>query len=159
MLHLISLTRDENGILKVMAENERQKKLDDQYIESFLINTRNQPWINLTKEVVNNGEETIQLISSMGNVYDLYIVGRGQSVFSPLTFGLSDWGDCPGIGNRGGYIGIVELHDQCVDSRSAKGSTAENEAVEFSQHSLVDQEPIVNRKSRDEGDQSDHDRH
>lgn len=147
---------DENGILKVMAENERQKKLDDQYIESFLINTRNQPWINLIKEVVNNGEETIQLISSMGNEYDIYIVGRGQSVFSPLTFGLSDWGDCPELGTMGDTLVSSNFMTNASILVVQKGSATENEALEFSQHSIVDQEPL--RKSKDEGDESDDDR-
>ncbi|KAH0987873.1 hypothetical protein GBA52_015050 [Prunus armeniaca] len=80
------------NILEVIEENEKEKHLDDQYIESFVFNTRNQPSIRLINEVVNNGEETLKLISAMGTDYDLYIVGRGQTGSSPLT-GLTEWGD------------------------------------------------------------------
>ncbi|PQQ19836.1 cation/H(+) antiporter 15-like [Prunus yedoensis var. nudiflora] len=92
---------EDKNILEVVEENEKEKHLDDQYIESFVFNTRNQPSIRLINEVVNNGEETLKLISAMGNDYDLYIVGRGQIGSSPLTFGLSEWGDCPELGPLG----------------------------------------------------------
>ncbi|BFG30381.1 hypothetical protein CerSpe_166550 [Prunus speciosa] len=92
---------EEKNILEVVEENEKEKHLDDQYIESFVFNTRNQPSIRLINEVVHNGEETLKLISAMGNDYDLYIVGRGQIGSSPLTFGLSEWGDCPELGPLG----------------------------------------------------------
>ncbi|ONI14497.1 hypothetical protein PRUPE_4G283400 [Prunus persica] len=92
---------EKKNILEVIEENEKEKQLDDQYIESFVLNTRNQPSIKLIHEVLNNGEDTLKLISAMGNDYDLYIVGRGQTGSSPLTFGLSEWGDCLELGPLG----------------------------------------------------------
>ncbi|PQM35577.1 cation/H(+) antiporter 15 [Prunus yedoensis var. nudiflora] len=62
---------EEKNILEVIEESEKEKQLDDQYIESFVLNIRNQPSIKLIHEVLNNGEETIKLISAMGNDYDL----------------------------------------------------------------------------------------
>ncbi|ONI14520.1 hypothetical protein PRUPE_4G284900 [Prunus persica] len=92
---------EKKNILEMIEENEKEKQLDDQYIESFVLNARNQPSIKLIHEVLNNGEETLKLISAMGNDYDLYIVGIGQTGSSPLTFGLSEWGDCPELGPLG----------------------------------------------------------
>ncbi|BBH02550.1 cation/hydrogen exchanger 15 [Prunus dulcis] len=50
---------EDKNILGVIEENEKEKQLDDQYIESFVFNTRNQPSIRLINEVVNNVEETL----------------------------------------------------------------------------------------------------
>ncbi|KAM0974111.1 hypothetical protein FF1_017360 [Malus domestica] len=93
---------ENNKILQDVKGNEKEKQLDDQCIEGFMLNAKNHPYIKLITEVVNNGEETLQLLSDMASDYDLYIVGRGQGVSSPLiTFGLSEWGDCPELGPLG----------------------------------------------------------
>jgi len=35
---------------------------------------------------------------TMDDIHDLFIVGRGQGVISPLTTGLTDWSECLEIG-------------------------------------------------------------
>ncbi|XP_004289599.1 PREDICTED: cation/H(+) antiporter 15-like [Fragaria vesca subsp. vesca] len=152
---------DKDGILKAMRDSEMQKLLDDQYIESLLINTRNQPSIKLTEKVVNNGEETIQLISSMGNDYDLCIVGRGTKVSSPLTFGLSsDWGDCPELGPMGDTLVSSSFLVNASILVVQKGTTSENnEPLRDSAHSKGAQGSFVNyRNGKADGDESDDDR-
>ena len=97
-------TNEEQGILEVVADNERQMAIDDDYINEFRLNTANDESIVYLEKVVSNGEETVSVISGMENCYDLYVVGKGQGVVSPLTLGLSDWSDCPELGTIGDVL-------------------------------------------------------
>ncbi|KAG5052156.1 hypothetical protein JHK85_004697 [Glycine max] len=40
----------------------------------------------------------------MDDIHDLFIVGRGQGVISPLTAGLTDWSECPETGAIGDML-------------------------------------------------------
>jgi hypothetical protein len=40
----------------------------------------------------------------MGDVFGLFIVGRGQGNISPLTAGLTDWSECPELGAIGDLL-------------------------------------------------------
>ncbi|KAL0458034.1 UNVERIFIED_CONTAM: Cation/H(+) antiporter 15 [Sesamum latifolium] len=41
--------------------------------------------------------------------YDLYLVGRGRGMISPLTSGLTDWCDCPELGPIGDLLVTSEF--------------------------------------------------
>ncbi|CAL5437033.1 unnamed protein product [Camellia sinensis] len=57
------------------------------------------------KNMVNNVEDTMAAIRSIDNtLYDLFIVGRGQGMVSPLTAGLTDWSKCPELGAIGDLL-------------------------------------------------------
>ncbi|XP_043695670.1 cation/H(+) antiporter 15-like [Telopea speciosissima] len=98
---------DDDGslkILNVITDNEREKKRDDLFISEFQLKIVNDKSIVYTERVVNNGEETVAIIRTMENIYDLYIVGRGQGMISPLTAGLTDWSECPELGAIGDLL-------------------------------------------------------
>ncbi|XP_010277628.1 PREDICTED: cation/H(+) antiporter 15-like [Nelumbo nucifera] len=100
-----SYTDDQgSSILTVFTENDKEKKLDDEYIHEFKTKVTGDESITYIEKIVNNGEETVALIRSMGNAYDLYIVGRGQGIVSPLTAGLTDWSECPELGAIGDLL-------------------------------------------------------
>ncbi|KAJ4833525.1 Cation/H(+) antiporter 15 [Turnera subulata] len=84
------------------AQNE--KCLDEECITEFRIQTSNNESINYNEMIVNNGEETVAAIRSMDAGHDLFIVGRGQGVHSPLTAGLTDWSECPELGAIGDLL-------------------------------------------------------
>lgn len=56
------------------------------------------------EKLVNHGEETVAAIRSIDPVHDLFIVGRGEGVASPLTAGLTDWSECPELGAIGDLL-------------------------------------------------------
>ncbi|KAK4760992.1 hypothetical protein SAY87_005885 [Trapa incisa] len=56
------------------------------------------------EKVVNNGEETVAAIRSIDGSHDLFIVGRGQGMISPLTAGLTEWSECPELGAIGDLL-------------------------------------------------------
>ncbi|XP_042489165.1 cation/H(+) antiporter 15-like [Macadamia integrifolia] len=91
-------------ILNVITDNERERQRDDEFISQFRMKNVNVESIVYNEKVVNNGEETVAVIRSMENIYDLYIVGRGQGMISPLTAGLTDWSECPELGAIGDLL-------------------------------------------------------
>lgn len=91
-------------ILTVVTDDDREGQFDEEYITEFKMRTANDESIVYTEKVVNNGEETVAVIRSMDNIHDLFIVGRGQGMISPLTAGLTDWSECPELGAIGDLL-------------------------------------------------------
>lgn len=94
---------DQNG-LTVETENDNQRQLDEEYINEFRMKIANDESVVYTEKLANNGEETLAAIRSMDHSHDLFIVGRGQGVTSPLTDGLTDWSECPELGAIGDLL-------------------------------------------------------
>ncbi|KAG5241903.1 cation/H(+) antiporter [Salix suchowensis] len=92
------------GVLTVETENLKEKQLDEDYVNEFRIQTAHNSSVLYNEIVVNNGEETVTAIRSMDNHHDLFIVGRGQGMLSPLTAGLTDWSECPELGAIGDLL-------------------------------------------------------
>ncbi|KAJ0097095.1 hypothetical protein Patl1_27971 [Pistacia atlantica] len=90
--------------LTVETDNDKEKQLDEEFINDFRIKNVNDESIVYTEKVANNGEETVAAIRSMDTAHDLFIVGRGQGMTSPLTAGLTDWSECPELGAIGDLL-------------------------------------------------------
>lgn len=93
--------------LPIDAENERH--LDDQFLNRFKMSTADDKSVVYQETVLNDEEETVRAIKNMENDYDLYIVGRGRGMVSPLTAGLADWCDCPELGPIGDLFATSEF--------------------------------------------------
>ncbi|KAL3818209.1 hypothetical protein ACJIZ3_004114 [Penstemon smallii] len=91
-------------ILTVSTDIDREKQLDDDYINEFRSRTMNDSSVVYTEKVVNHGEETVAAIRSIDAIHDLFIVGRGQGMISPVTAGLTDWSECPELGAIGDLL-------------------------------------------------------
>ncbi|XWS29906.1 hypothetical protein CRYUN_Cryun24cG0070600 [Craigia yunnanensis] len=99
-------TSDQNDprMLTVETDNSRENQLDDEYINDFRMKNANDELIIYTENMVNNGEETVAAIRTLDSSHDLFIVGRGQGMISPLTAGLTDWSECPELGAIGDIL-------------------------------------------------------
>lgn len=95
---------DEPSVLTVETDNDIQKQLDDKLIHEFKMNHMNDESVDYFEKVVNNGEETVAAIRTIDDIHDLFIVGRGQGMISPLTAGLTDWSECPEMGAIGDLL-------------------------------------------------------
>ncbi|XP_020202663.1 cation/H(+) antiporter 15 [Cajanus cajan] len=84
--------------------NGREEKLDEEYINEFKWVIANDDSVVYVDKYVSNGEETVAAIRSMTHANDLFIVGRGQGIMSPLTDGLTDWSECPELGAIGDLL-------------------------------------------------------
>lgn len=100
-------TISENTNITIITESDRERQLDDRYINEFRTRNANDESIVYIEKIVNNGEETVAAIRSIDSdqeVHDLFIVGRGQGTISPLTAGLTDWSECPELGAIGDLL-------------------------------------------------------
>ncbi|KAI3987632.1 hypothetical protein MKX01_007098 [Papaver californicum] len=93
----------DNGI-NVVTDNDRDRQIDDDVITDLRMKTANDESVVYMEKTTNIGEETVSTIRSMDNIHDLYIVGRGQGMVSPLTAGLTDWSECPELGAIGDLL-------------------------------------------------------
>ncbi|KAL8525798.1 hypothetical protein ACS0TY_015152 [Phlomoides rotata] len=101
----ISLT-----VIRFLAyENEGdiliEKKLDDQLVTWFWVKNEGNNRVVYREAIVKNGEETISIIQAMNKeCYDLWIVGRNQTVNHILLQGLTSWSQDNELGVIGEYI-------------------------------------------------------
>lgn len=95
---------DHDRVLTVETDKDTDKQHDERFLHWFMMSHVNDESIGYIEKVVNNGEETVEAIRSMGDVHGLFIVGRGQGVVSPLTAGLTDWSECPELGAIGDLL-------------------------------------------------------
>ncbi|WCJ19042.1 cation/hydrogen exchanger 15 [Euphorbia peplus] len=86
---------------QALTDEERERKLDDEYINDFRYKTMYEQSISYAEMTVESGHEIITTLRRMHNGYDLYIVGRGQGAISQLTSGLLEWSDCEELGALG----------------------------------------------------------
>ncbi|XP_013696277.3 cation/H(+) antiporter 21-like [Brassica napus] len=82
------------------AEYVKEAQVDEEYIYQFNFKTMNDSSVTYTEKVVIDGPETIAAIREMedNHSFDLYIVGRGYKVETPVTVGLTDWNTSPDLG-------------------------------------------------------------
>ncbi|RZC84803.1 hypothetical protein C5167_047582 [Papaver somniferum] len=99
----------DSGTLGVVTDKEKERQMDEDSISDFILRTRDNDSVVYTESVTNNGEETVSTIRSMDNIHDLYIVGRGQGMITPLTAGLTDWSECPELGAIGDLLASADF--------------------------------------------------
>ncbi|KAL5577833.1 hypothetical protein UlMin_019532 [Ulmus minor] len=157
------------GILNAMVDIEKEKPLDDQYIGEFKLKSKDDPSMRLIEEVVDNGEEVVRMINSLEARYDLFIVGRGKGVISPLTSGLSEWCEYPELGPVGDLLVcsnfaadssvlVVQQGDGSMDEQEGIGQVRE-EFGHMTWHPPEmnkDFAPFIHRRVRMTDDDDDH---
>lgn len=89
---------------KMNMDQKKQRQLDDEYINAFRTANAEFESIVYIEKFVGNGEETVAAVRSMDSSHDLFIVGRGEGMASPLTAGLTDWSECPELGAIGDLL-------------------------------------------------------
>ncbi|KAI6691859.1 hypothetical protein NL676_019569 [Syzygium grande] len=94
----------DSRILSVVTDTDRDRQLDEEYANEFRMRNANDESVVYIEKLVNNGEETVAAIRSIDSSHDLFIVGRGQGMISPLTAGLTDWSECPELGAIGDLL-------------------------------------------------------
>ncbi|EPS59090.1 hypothetical protein M569_15718, partial [Genlisea aurea] len=96
--------------MSLQIDGRADKQMDEDFLSKFKLTTMDVENINYTELVLNDEEEAIKAIKSMDeNPYNLYLVGRGSGLESPLTSGLADWCDCPELGPIGDLLVTSEF--------------------------------------------------
>ncbi|KAK1313786.1 Cation/H(+) antiporter 15 [Acorus calamus] len=96
-------------VLTVMTDAERERAMDDELLAEFRMKNVGEESVAYAEVVANNGEETVAAIRSMEAVHDLYVVGRGRGVTTPLLAGLTDWSECPELGPIGDLLASTDF--------------------------------------------------
>ncbi|XP_059637554.1 cation/H(+) antiporter 15-like [Cornus florida] len=98
------------GMVSVNIDIVREKERDEDFLNKFKINTGDDASISYSELLLNNEEDTVTAIKAMDREnYDLYVVGKGRGMMSPLTAGLIDWCDCPELGAIGDVLVTSEF--------------------------------------------------
>ncbi|KAI8541764.1 hypothetical protein RHMOL_Rhmol08G0087600 [Rhododendron molle] len=100
---------NETGILTLQIGKEQDKQLDDDCIKEFRMMKATDESFSYIEKVVNNGEETVAAIRALDNIHDLFLVGRGEGIISPLTAGLTEWSECPELGVIGDLLASADF--------------------------------------------------
>ena len=102
-------------VVHFVAENTTAKS-GDKLIDSVLLNEIKQRAADSSIEcteyiehAVKDGPETIRIIRTMAQEYDLFLMGRRYEVMSPQTSGLSDWIEIPELGIIGDFFASKDL--------------------------------------------------
>lgn len=96
--------QNDDADLFLTMEGEDEKKVDDHFVNEFRLKVQNDDSVVYTEQMSSNGAETVKTIRSLGQDFDLYVLGRGLSFFSPLKGGLDEWSDCPELGSIGDLL-------------------------------------------------------
>ncbi|KAL8168226.1 hypothetical protein V2J09_009725 [Rumex salicifolius] len=99
----------DSQLLTIIPDRDNEKQLDEEYLHEFRAKTSGLESVSYKEMIVNNGEETVDAIRSLDPVHDMFIVGRGQGVVSPLTSGLTAWSECPELGAIGDLLASADF--------------------------------------------------
>lgn len=85
------------------------------------------------EKYVNNAAQTVAALRDIGDLYSLFIVGKGGRGHSPLTTGICDWEECPELGTVGdllassdfninGSVLVIQQHRHALKQGSYRSS-------------------------------------
>nr|GLL28968.1 cation/H(+) antiporter 15-like [Ipomoea trifida] len=130
------------SFVSISIDPDKDREIDQELLNEFKTSTLNNNSVTYVEVVLNNEEETANSIKAMETRnYDLYMVGRGRGVVSPLTAGLADWCECPELGAIGDLLVTSEFESafsvlvvqQYVKSSRADGEESEESSERMSQ--------------------------
>ncbi|KDO60188.1 hypothetical protein CISIN_1g044884mg [Citrus sinensis] len=105
--------KDEEGILTEATEMKRAREYDDEFMNEFRFKTMCAESIIYYEKLVNGSNEVVECIATKYNIFDLYIVGRGERAKSPITMALSEWSsDSPQLGLIGETLVLSQFTAQ-----------------------------------------------
>ncbi|KAI3991540.1 hypothetical protein MKX01_017159 [Papaver californicum] len=89
----------------ISIDIERHKFLDDELVDHFRINTMHDETLIYKEVEVKDGAETIWVVRSLREDFDLMIVGRQQITDSVIVSGLvTEWDECEELGGIGDMV-------------------------------------------------------
>ncbi|KAI3810706.1 hypothetical protein L1987_20328 [Smallanthus sonchifolius] len=92
-----------------MTPEMHEKRMDREMIDRFRMECKGRD-IYIQEEVAKDAVETVHLLRAMEKGCDLFIVGREHGyAYSQLTYGLSEWSQCPELGRIGDLLATSEF--------------------------------------------------
>ncbi|KAJ8761966.1 hypothetical protein K2173_006568 [Erythroxylum novogranatense] len=101
---------DPNRLLTTTSYVDEQQRLDDAFVSEFRLKCASEINISYVEKVANSDEDIVSTLQEMdpksGFEPDLYVVGKGGGIISPLTKGLLDWSEFPELGAIGDLLAM-----------------------------------------------------
>jgi len=94
------------GVLSVVMDNEKQKDLDEEYVNSFRLKAvNNNDSISYSEVDVHSGEDIPTILNDLDKFgCDIYITGQGNRRNCRVFSNLLEWCDCPELGVIGDML-------------------------------------------------------
>ncbi|CAI9105946.1 OLC1v1004983C2 [Oldenlandia corymbosa var. corymbosa] len=125
---------EKDNEFNIEVDTKRDQAVDDDFLNKFRVSTVNDSSVRYVELVLNDEEEAVKAIKDMDHEdHDLYIVGKGRGVISPLTAGLTDWCDCPELGPIGDLLVTSEFESTfsvLVVQQYLKSSTSSTSSMD-----------------------------
>ncbi|XP_010520390.1 PREDICTED: cation/H(+) antiporter 4 isoform X2 [Tarenaya hassleriana] len=97
---------------KIREQMDWESMIDSELLKEVKKNTKTNSEILYTEEVVRDATETSELLKSMANDYDLFIVGRGKEREMSMTDGLEQWSEFSELGVIGDLLTLRDFECQ-----------------------------------------------
>ncbi|XP_054801531.1 cation/H(+) antiporter 15-like [Prosopis cineraria] len=110
----VSLKDEAQWLSSDIMDEEKQKLLDDEYLNSFRLKmVHNNDFIAYSEEEVGSGEELTSLMHEFAkDDYDLIIIGRGNNRNSVVFSNFLEWCDNPELGIIGDIVASSNFGSQ-----------------------------------------------
>ncbi|XP_028802528.1 cation/H(+) antiporter 2-like [Neltuma alba] len=100
---------EDKEILMSLSGQETVNEIDNTFMVDFYNRFVASGQIGYVEKFVSNGAQTVQVFKEIGDMYSLFIVGKGGRGHCSLTIGMSDWEECPELGTVGDVLASSEL--------------------------------------------------
>ncbi|XP_009350440.2 cation/H(+) antiporter 2-like [Pyrus x bretschneideri] len=97
-------------VFMALSSLETGNDIDNAFLNDFYNGYVASGKVGYVEKQVNNGAETVAALRDIGDLYSLFIVGKGGRGHSPLTTELSDWEECPELGTVGDLLASSDLN-------------------------------------------------
>ncbi|KAK7317280.1 hypothetical protein RJT34_01367 [Clitoria ternatea] len=95
---------EDKEILMSLSGEETVNEIDNTFMVDFYNRYVTSGQIGYVEKFVKDGAQTVESLKEMGDMYSLFIVGKGGRGQSSLTIGMSDWEECPELGTVGDVL-------------------------------------------------------
>ncbi|XP_027339623.1 cation/H(+) antiporter 1-like [Abrus precatorius] len=95
---------EDKEILMSLSGEETVNEIDNTFMVDFYNRYVTSGQIGYVEKFVRDGAQTVESLKEIGDMYSLFIVGKGGRGQSSLTIGMSDWEECPELGTVGDVL-------------------------------------------------------
>ncbi|WRX33051.1 Cation/H+ exchanger - like 10 [Theobroma cacao] len=145
----ITVTRlvDSNKKKKEAGDGGGDTEQDDRIVNDFRIAHVGKKHHVYKEEFVSNSVETVEVIRSMENSYDLLLVGRRHDTESPLFMGLTEWNEFPELGfvgdmlasaDSGCEVSVLVVQQQTLPGAGRRNVGISNNSMDQDSCTVVD---------------------
>ncbi|OMO82946.1 Cation/H+ exchanger [Corchorus capsularis] len=125
---------------------------DDRIVNDFKIAHIGKKYHTYKEELVSDSVETVGVIRSMENTYDLIVVGRRHDNESPLFMGLTEWNEFPELGFVGDMLASSDSRCQVsvlvVQQQTLSYAKNDEKLKEFEESSVFVDIPVPRKSNK-----------